>query len=50
VLDPKTVYGLGIVVIDDEEEVKFIATSDPAVKINRYEYHPMMAIIPGTKA
>ncbi len=46
VLDPNSVYGLGIVAVDDEEEVKNIAANDPAVKINRLEYHPMMAITP----
>ena len=50
VLDPQAVYGLGIVAVDDEEEVKFMIANDPAIKINRYEYHPMMAITPGTKA
>lgn len=46
VLDPQSVYGLGIVAVDDEEEVQAIAANDPAVKINRVEYHPMMAILP----
>jgi hypothetical protein len=41
---------LGIVTVDDEEEVKFIASNDPVVKINRCEYQSMMAITPGTKA
>ena len=44
VLDPQSVYGLGIVAVDDEEEVKSMISNDPAAKINRYEYHPMKAI------
>jgi uncharacterized protein len=46
VLDPQSVYGLGIVAVDNEEEVKQMTTNDPAIKINRYEYHPMMAVVP----
>jgi uncharacterized protein len=46
VLDPKEVYGLGIVSVDDEQEVKDFIAGDPAAKINRYEYFPMKAIVP----
>jgi len=46
VLDPQSVYGLGIVAVDNEEEVKAMMANDPAVKINRYEYYPMKAITP----
>lgn len=46
VLDPKSVYGLGIVVVDSEQEVKDFIANDPAGKINRYEYFPMKAIVP----
>jgi uncharacterized protein len=46
VLDSQAVYGLGIVVVNNKEEVKQITTNDPAVKINCYEYHPMMADTP----
>ena len=46
VLDPQSVYGLGVVVVDDEEEVKQMTLNDPAIKINRYEYYPMMAVTP----
>jgi uncharacterized protein len=46
VLDPQSVYGLGIVAVDNEEEVKQMTTNDPAIKINRYEYYPMMAVVP----
>lgn len=46
VLDPKAVYGLGIVVVDNEKEVEEFISKDPAAKINKYEYFPMKAIVP----
>lgn len=46
VLDPKAVYGLGIIVVDNEQEVKDFIANDPATAINRYEYFPMLAIVP----
>lgn len=46
VLDPKEVYGLGIIVVDSEQEVKDFIANDPAAKINRYEYFPMKAVVP----
>lgn len=46
VLDPKGTYGLGVVAVDNEQElIEFIA-NDPAGKINRYEYFPMKAVVP----
>jgi uncharacterized protein len=46
VLDPNAVYGLGIVAVNDEEEVKDFIAGDPANKINSYEYYPMLAVVP----
>ncbi len=46
VFDPKEVYGLGIVSVDDEQEVKDFIANDPASRINRYEYFPMKAVVP----
>jgi len=46
VLDPKAIYGLGIISVDSEQEVKNFITNDPAGKINRYEYFPMKAVVP----
>ena len=46
VMDPKEIYGLGIVAVDDEQEVKDFIANDPAAQINRYEYFPMKAIVP----
>ncbi len=46
VMDPKEIYGLGIVAVESEEEMKDIIANDPAGKINRYEYFPMRAVVP----
>ena len=46
VLDPNEVYGLGIISVDNEQEVKDFISNDPAAKINRYEYFPMKAVVP----
>ncbi|MNS03933.1 YCII-related domain protein [compost metagenome] len=46
VLDPAEVYGLGIIAVEDEAEVKAFIAGDPAATINRYEYFPMMAVVP----
>jgi hypothetical protein len=45
VIDPKEIYGLGIVSVNEEQEVKDLIANDPAGKINRYEYFPMRAIV-----
>ena len=46
VLDPGEVYGLGIIAVDNEQEVKDFIANDPATQINKYEYFPMKAIVP----
>ena len=46
VLDPESVYGLGIITVDDEREVTSFIENDPAGKINTYQYFPMMAVVP----
>ena len=45
VMDPKEVYGLGIIAADNEAEVKEFIANDPAAAINRYEYFPMKAVV-----
>jgi uncharacterized protein len=47
VLDPKGVYGLGIIEVDDEDQARAYAADDPTVKsgINKIEIHPMRAIL-----
>lgn len=47
VMDPQAVYGMGIVMTDEEEEVKALIAGDPAGQINTYEYYPMRAVLKG---
>ncbi len=49
VMDPKGAYGLGIIEVDSEEEVTAFMANDPAIKINKYEVYPMMAVTPQKK-
>lgn len=49
VLDQEGVYGLGVLSVDDEQEVRDLIANDPATKINRYEYFPMRAVVPQTR-
>ena len=46
VFDPKGAYGLGIVAMDNEEEVREFIKNDPAARIIQYEYFPMKAMVP----
>ena len=46
VMDPKEPYGLGIVAVDNEQELKDFIANDPAGKINKYEYFQMKAVVP----
>ena len=46
VIDPKGIYGLGVVGVDNEQELKDFIVNDPAGKINKYEYFPMKAVVP----
>ena len=46
VIDPKGVYGLGIVEVDNPEQLNEFITNDPANGLNRYEFYPMMAVTP----
>ncbi len=46
VIDPKGIYGLGVVAVDSEQELKDMIANDPAGKINSYEYFPMRAVVP----
>ena len=47
VFDPQGGYGLGIVQVDNEEQVHDLIKDDPAVKseLMRTEFHPMRAIL-----
>lgn len=46
VMDPKGMYGLGIIAVETEQELKDLLENDPAGKINKYEYFPMKAVVP----
>jgi len=47
VFDPKEVYGLGIIAVYSEEQLTVLLNNDPASRINKYEYYPMRAVMPG---
>ena len=49
VMDPKSIYGLGIIALDDELDLAAFIANDPAARINHYETFPMMAIVPSVK-
>lgn len=46
VMDPKEVYGVGVVEVDSEEQLKGLIKDDPATALNQYEYYPMRAVVP----
>lgn len=43
VFDPKGPYGLGIVSVDDEQQLKKFIDNDPSLPFNKIEYYEMMA-------
>lgn len=45
VFDPAGVYGLGIVAVENEEQLSDLMANDPAAKINRYEHYAMGAVV-----
>ncbi|MEI3790094.1 MULTISPECIES: YciI family protein [Chryseobacterium] len=46
VMDPKEIYGLGVIAVENEQELKDFIVNDPAGEINTYEYFPMKAVVP----
>jgi uncharacterized protein YciI len=46
VIDPKGVYGMGVIEAESEQHVQELTQNDPAATINDYEYYPMRAIMP----
>ena len=50
VVDPRGTYGLGIIMAENEEEVKMFIENDPASELNSYEYFLMHAIVSATLA
>jgi hypothetical protein len=47
VMDPAGFYGMGVVAVETEDQLKDLIQGDPAATINNYEYWPMRAITPG---
>jgi len=47
VLDPKGIYGLGIIEVESEDQAYILAAKDPAVKsgLQRLEIYPMRATL-----
>jgi uncharacterized protein len=43
VIDPSGTYGLGIVEVENEDQVKEFIKNDPATEIGHYEIYPMHA-------
>jgi uncharacterized protein YciI len=46
VMDPKGVYGMGVVEVENEEQLNEFIKNDPAATINYYEHYPMRAVVP----
>lgn len=44
VADPKGGYGVGIVQVDDEHQLHYLITNDPANGLHDYEVHPIRAM------
>ena len=46
IMDPKEIYGLGVVKVDSDDQLKSLINNDPANGLNRYEFFPMRAVMP----
>jgi uncharacterized protein len=46
VLDPKGVFGVGVVGVESEEELRGFIDHDPAARLSGFEYYPMRAVLP----
>ncbi len=45
VLEPAGVYGLGIIIAENDEQVQAFMADDPATQINNYEFYQMLAMV-----
>ena len=45
VMDPKGGYGVGIIEVENEEQLQELIAKDPANGLNTYEVHPMRAVM-----
>ena len=46
VLDPKGAFGMGVVGVEDEDDVRQMIAGDPANALTRIEYFPILAVLP----
>ena len=44
VFDPKGGYGVGIISVDNDEQLENLMKNDPANGLNHYEFYPMRAV------
>jgi len=44
VFDPKGGYGIGVVSVDTEDQLKELIANDPANGLNSYEFYPMRVV------
>ena len=44
VADPKGVFGIAVIAVDDEEQLNELVAADPANGLNSYEINPMRAV------
>jgi hypothetical protein len=44
VMDPKGGYGIAVLTVDNEEQLKTLIDNDPANGLNQYECYPMRAV------
>ena len=49
VFDPNGGYGVGIIEVENDEQLHELTRNDPAAKINTYEIYPMRAVVPKKK-
>lgn len=44
VADPKGVFGIAVIGVDDEEQLNQLVSNDPANGLHNYEIYPMRAV------
>ncbi|HXC03776.1 MAG TPA: YciI family protein [Bacteroidia bacterium] len=47
VMDPKGGFGIAVIEVNSEEEMKALIAADPANGMNSYEVYPMRAVVGG---
>ena len=46
VLDPAGAFGMGVVGVENDEQIRELVSGDPANVLTRVEYFPMLAVLP----